>query len=93
MIFKNNKTFDVLKWSLIVFIPALVELYCGLAKIFGWGYSEIIRATVDQISLFIGVVLGWSNVQYYKQYPKTDETAYTIDGMDVEEQNEQGGQG
>lgn len=92
MIFKN-KTFDVLKWGVIVFVPALVELYCGLAKIFGWPYSEIVRATVDQITLFIGVVLGWSNMQYYKQYPKTPENVYELDSYDVEEASGEEGNG
>ncbi len=92
MIFKD-KVFDFLKWVNLIAIPALATAYSQLAGIFGWPYGEQIAKVAVIISTLLGALLGISNYQYYKQNPKTDETAYTIDGMDVEEQNEQGGQG
>lgn len=85
MIFKNNKTFDVLKWMTMVFIPAAAACYSQLAQVVGWQYGSEVAEIAVIICTFLGTLLGISNIQYYKQYPKTDESVYTLDDYEVEE--------
>ena len=37
-----NKVYDVLKWLVVICIPACTTAFVGLDKIFGWGYGEIV---------------------------------------------------
>lgn len=92
MIFKN-KVFDALKWINLIAIPAFATAYSQLAGIFGWPYGEQIAKVAVIISTLLGALLGISNYQYYKQIPKPDESVYTLDGYDVEESDDKGGQG
>lgn len=94
MIFKNNKTFDVLKWLTMIAIPAIATAYSQLADIFGWGYGSEVAETAVIICTLLGTLLGISHIQYYKQNPKTDvEAYYDLEEMDVEEQDSDGGIG
>lgn len=62
----TNKTYDVLKWIAMYFLPALGTLYFALAGIWGLPYGEQIVGTVTAVDTFIGVLLGISNAQYKK---------------------------
>ena len=35
-----SKLYDVLKWLVLIVIPALTTFYAVLDNIFGWGYAE-----------------------------------------------------
>ena len=63
----NNKTYDVLKWIAMYFLPALGTLYFALAGIWGFPYGEEIVGTITAIDTFIGVILGISAAQYNKE--------------------------
>lgn len=93
MIFKNNKVFDALKWVNLIAIPALATAYSQLASVFNWPYGDQVARVAVIVSTLLGTLLGISNYQYYKQTPKTDESVYTLDGYDVEESDDKGGQG
>lgn len=92
MIFKN-RTFDVLKWVNMVCIPAVAAAYSQLAALFGWPYGSEVAETAVILSTLLGALLGISNYQYYQQYQKPDDSVYTLDGFDVEEQHDDGGEG
>lgn len=62
----NNKTYDVLKWIALIVLPALAVLYGTLAGIWNLPFGEQIPDTITAIDLFLGVVLGVSNVTYKK---------------------------
>ena len=40
MIFKNSKVYDVLKWIVMVALPATTALWLALAGIWGFPYAE-----------------------------------------------------
>lgn len=88
MIFKNS-TFDILKWIAIIVIPACATAYTQLAGVLGWPYAQEVAECAVIICTLLGTLLGISNVQYYKQYPRTPESAYELDSYDVEEQQDQ----
>ena len=63
----NNKTYDILKWIAMYFLPALGTLYFALASIWGLPYGEQVVGTVTAIDTFLGVILGISTSQYNKE--------------------------
>ena len=62
----NNKTYDILKWIALIFIPAIGALYFGLAQIWDFPYGEEIVGTLTLIDTFLGALLGISTAQYNK---------------------------
>ena len=63
----DNKTYDILKWTAMIFLPALGTLYFGLASIWGLPYGEQIVGTITVIDTFLGALLGISSSNYKKQ--------------------------
>lgn len=64
MIFKNNRTFDILKWIALVGLPALACLWFTVGKIWQFPYLAEIEATIVAIDTFLGALLGISNIRY-----------------------------
>lgn len=62
----SNKTYDILKWVAMYFLPALGTLYFALSGIWGLPYGEQIVGTITAIDTFLGVILGISSNQYKK---------------------------
>lgn len=60
----NNKTYDVLKWVVMVCLPAVTTLWLTLASIWNFPYAEAIGATLGAITVFLGALLGISSVKY-----------------------------
>ena len=66
----NNKTYDWLKWTCMIFLPALATLISVLDKAWGWGLPvEAIVTTISAIAAFIGAVLGFSSALYNDDKP------------------------
>lgn len=63
----SNKLYDVLKWVVMIVLPACATLYAALSGIWGLPYAEQIPATITALDTFLGVVLMISNVQYNKK--------------------------
>ena len=66
----SNKVYDVLKWVALIAMPALAILYKDLAGIWGLPFAGQIPETITAVDLFLGVVLGISNVTYKKNEVK-----------------------
>ena len=62
----NNETYDFLKFVAQVALPAAGTLYFALAGIWRFPYGEEIVGTVTAIDAFLGVLLGISTSNYYK---------------------------
>ena len=61
----SNKIYNIIKWTLIIFIPALITLIGSLGKIYNFD-TETIILTISALATFLGVITGISNVNYYK---------------------------
>lgn len=61
----NDKLYNILKWGLIIFIPALITLIGTLGQIYHFD-TETIVLTISAISTFLGVITGISNYNYKK---------------------------
>ena len=62
----TNKTYDTLKSIAQIVLPAAGTLYFALASIWGLPYGEEIVGTITALDAFLGMVLGYSSVQYKK---------------------------
>jgi hypothetical protein len=85
----SNKTYDILKWVLVIFIPALIVLISKLGGIYHFDTDTIIE-TIGAFATFFGVILGISTYNY--RADKKQDT-YNTDGIDMievehEDQNE-----
>lgn len=59
-----NKVYDVLKWIVMVCIPAVTVAYVGLAAIWGWPYADEVAKTSAVICTLLGALLGISTAEY-----------------------------
>lgn len=61
-----DKVYDVLKWILTVFTPALIVLISTLGVIYGFD-TEVITLTIGAIASFIAALIGISSINYNKK--------------------------
>jgi len=65
----SNRTYDILKWCVMIAIPALTTAYVGLAAVWGWPYAEEVAKTSAVVCTLLGALLGISTAQYNKLEP------------------------
>lgn len=65
-----NRVYDILKWLVIICIPACATFYMVLDKTFGWGFAETVATISPAVCTLIGSLVGVSAVQYNKDAHK-----------------------
>lgn len=68
----NDKVYDILKWIVMIVIPALTTAYVGLAAIWAFPFAEEVAKTSAVICTLLGALLGISTAQYNKQPPDAE---------------------
>lgn len=63
----SNKVYDILKYFAQIVLPAIATLYFALAGIWGFPYGEEIVGTITAVDTFLGILLGISSSNYYKE--------------------------
>lgn len=63
----SNKVYDVLKWIVMIVLPACATLYSGMAGIWGLPYADQIPSTITLVTTFLGTALMISSAQYNKK--------------------------
>lgn len=63
----GNKVYDVLKWIVMIVLPASATLYSVLAGIWGFPYADEIVRTITGVAAFLGSVLMIRTAQYNKK--------------------------
>lgn len=63
----SNKLYDILKWVVIIALPALATLYAALAGVWAWPYPDEVVTTITAVDTFLGAVLCISTVNYNKE--------------------------
>lgn len=61
-----DKVYNVLKWIVMIVLPACATLYVLLANTWGFPYADQISATITGITTFLGAILGISSRSYKK---------------------------
>lgn len=70
-----SPVYDILKWIVMIVIPALTTAYVGLSMIWGWPYADKIAKTSAVVCTLLGSLLGISTISYNKQLPEGDQEA------------------
>ena len=66
MIFKNEKLYTVLKYLVLIGLPAVNTLWLTLSQIWSIPYGEPISLTITAITVCIGTLIGVSSYSYGK---------------------------
>lgn len=62
----SNKQYDILKWIVITFLPALTALIAGLGAALNWSGTELAVTILALFTTFLGTLIGVSGVKYSK---------------------------
>ena len=69
----SNGLYDILKWIVMIVIPALTTAYVGLAAIWGWPYATEVAKTSAVICALLGALLGISTAEYRRTEPPDED--------------------
>lgn len=61
----KNETYDLAKWIVLIFLPALAVLTGGLGELYGWRNGAIFVATINLLTIFLGSIMQLSSQVYY----------------------------
>lgn len=61
-----DAVYNVLKWVVLICIPALTTAYVGLDAVFGWGYADMVAKISAIVCTLIGALIGISTAEYNK---------------------------
>jgi hypothetical protein len=65
----SNRCYDILKWVVMIAIPALTTAYVGLSGVWGWPYATEVAKTSAVVCALLGALLGISTAEYNKMEP------------------------
>ena len=68
----TNNAYDVLKWVVMIFLPALGSFYFGLAQFWDLPYVTEVVGTITLSITFLGGLIGLSSRTYNKDNPDYD---------------------
>lgn len=60
----SNKVYDILKYTAMIFIPALASLLGTAGLVLGWTNTDIIVTITVAVGTFIGALVGKSAINY-----------------------------
>lgn len=63
----NEKTYKILKWIALVFLPALTTFVGVCMKCFDISYTDTVLTIMVAFDTFLGALLGVSTSNYYKE--------------------------
>lgn len=89
MIFKNSRTYDLLK-NIALIMPLFIVLYETVGKIWSIPYTEQITLTLTAINAFVGGLVKISSTKFNKtelweQYYQEEENAMVLETNEEEE--------
>ena len=76
-----DKVYNVLKWIVMIVLPAAATLYVLLANTWGLPFGDQISATITGITTFLGAILGISS-RSYKKATSTEVTKDTTETIE-----------
>ena len=62
----SDSAYNILKWVVLIFLPALTTLVGVILNCFNIGCTDIVLTIMTAVTTFMGAILGISNVQYNK---------------------------
>lgn len=68
-----NKVYNVLKWVLIIFVPALITFLTTIFALYGIPHIEIVVGTLSAVATFLGALIGVSTKAYNKKFDSIED--------------------
>ena len=62
----SDNVYNILKYIVIIFMPAISVLYVSLGTIWGWPFVNQVRDTLDAVQMFLASALMVSAAEYNK---------------------------
>ncbi len=62
----KDKVYDILKWVVMIVLPAVATLYAALSAVWGWPMVDEVISTITAVTAFLGVMLGISTAEFQK---------------------------
>lgn len=62
--FLPDKVYEILKWAVILALPAIAEFIAWLFPAYDIPNGDLIAETIRRVALLIGILIGVSAVQY-----------------------------
>lgn len=62
----SSPVYDVLKWIVMIVLPALSTAYVGLAAVWGWPLADEVAKSCSVVCVLLGALLGISTAEYNK---------------------------
>jgi len=62
----NNKTYDVLKWLVIIAMPAIATFIAAVGSYFNWAPYEAVVFVINASTTLVGTLIGISTANYNK---------------------------
>lgn len=66
----SDKAYNILKWIVVIVLPALATLYAALGGIWGLPLVTEITGTITAVDTFLGAILMISTANYNKNAEK-----------------------
>lgn len=66
----SNKQYDIIKWVVILLLPALSVLVGTLGQAYGFVHTDLAVTTINAVTVFFGVITGVSTYQHNKEGDK-----------------------
>ena len=63
----SNKTYDILKWVVMLALPAVATLVTALGSIWGIPYAQQVSETIVAVNAMLAMMLGISTINYKEQ--------------------------
>ena len=63
----SGKTYEVLKWLVLILLPALSTFYSMLAEALSLPAPDTVAKVITAVCFFIGSFIGISTATYYKE--------------------------
>ena len=67
-----NNVYDVLKWTLMIAVPAVITLISTLGTIYGQDMTTV-TATIGAVATCVGALIGISNSNFYNSRDTDNE--------------------
>jgi Putative phage holin Dp-1 len=62
--FLSDRNYAIVKWAVVIVLPAIGTLYFAIASIWGLPSAEQVMGTILALQAFLGVILGISSKSY-----------------------------
>lgn len=62
----SNKIYDILKWVVLIMLPAISTFYTVVAPLFGWYDPGVVAQVIAAVCTLVGSLIGISTAQYNK---------------------------